>query len=175
MASKFAAGFDFVSVGFVVCYVLVLVVLAGYALGWQQVIKRMPLTTAYANRGITVVWGIFWGAVFFGEAVTPFKLLGAAMIIAGIALFSHADAAEDAAAGANGKTAGNAAEGAAREAVVGAVENAAAGLSEYAAGNAAEGAAREAVAGAVENTAAGLSEYAVENAAEDAAGEGGRP
>ena len=92
VASKFAAGFDFVSVGFVACYALVLVVLAVYALGWQQVIKRLPLTTAYANRGITVVWGIFWGAVFFAEAVTPFKLVGAALIIAGVVLFSHADA-----------------------------------------------------------------------------------
>ena len=65
--------------------------MAAYALGWQQVIKRMPLTTAYANRGITVVWGIFWGAVFFGEAVTPFKLVGAALIIVGIVLYSMAD------------------------------------------------------------------------------------
>lgn len=91
VAGKFAAGFDFVSVGFIVCYAIVLAILAVYALGWQQVIKRMPLTTAYANRGITVVWGIFWGAVFFSEAVTPFKVVGAAMIIAGIALFSQAD------------------------------------------------------------------------------------
>ncbi len=92
VASKYAAGFDFFSVGFIVCYLLVLVILVGYALGWQQVIKRMPLTTAYANRGITVVWGIFWGFVLFGEAITPFKVLGAAMIIAGIVLFSRADA-----------------------------------------------------------------------------------
>lgn len=94
VASKCAAGFDFLSLGFVVCYGVLLAILAGYALGWQQVIKRMPLTTAYANRGITVVWGIFWGAVFFGEAVTPFKLLGAAMIIGGIVLFSVVDGEE---------------------------------------------------------------------------------
>lgn len=94
VASKFAAGYELLSLGFIVCYGLVLVVLAGYALGWQQIIKRMPLTTAYANRGITVVWGIFWGAVLFGEAITPFKVVGAAMIIAGIVLFSHADGQE---------------------------------------------------------------------------------
>ena len=94
VASKFAAGFDFLSLGFVVCYGILLVILAGYALGWQQIIKRMPLTTAYANRGITVVWGIVWGAVFFSEPVTLPKLAGAAMIIAGIALCSHADAQE---------------------------------------------------------------------------------
>ncbi|MDO4797815.1 MAG: transporter [Coriobacteriales bacterium] len=95
VASKFAAGFDFLSLGFVACYGILLVILAGYALGWQQIIKRMPLTTAYANRGITVVWGIVWGAVFFSEPVTIPKLVGAAMIIAGIALFSRADAQEE--------------------------------------------------------------------------------
>ena len=89
--SKLAAGFDFLSLGFVVCYGGLLVILAGYAIGWQQVIKRMPLTTAYANRGITVVWGIFWGALFFSEAITPGKIAGAVMVVAGIVLFSLAD------------------------------------------------------------------------------------
>jgi multidrug transporter EmrE-like cation transporter len=89
--SKLAAGFDFLSLGFVVCYSGLLLILAGYAIGWQQVIKRMPLTTAYANRGITVVWGIFWGALFFSEAVTPGKIAGAVMVVAGIVLFSLAD------------------------------------------------------------------------------------
>ena len=89
--SKLAAGFDFLSLGFVVCYGGLLLILAGYAVGWQQVIKRMPLTTAYANRGITVVWGIFWGALFFSEAITPGKIAGAVMVVAGIVLFSLAD------------------------------------------------------------------------------------
>ena len=89
--SKLAAGFDFLSLGFVVCYGGLHVILAGYAIGWQQVIKRMPLTTAYANRGITVVWGIFWGALFFSEATTPGKIAGAVMVVAGIVLFSLAD------------------------------------------------------------------------------------
>lgn len=99
--SKLAAGFDFLSLGFVVCYGGLLVILAGYAIGWQQVIKRMPLTTAYANRGITVVWGIFWGALFFSEAITPGKIAGAVMVVAGIVLFSLADgeAQEEAADG----------------------------------------------------------------------------
>jgi drug/metabolite transporter (DMT)-like permease len=73
----------------------VLLILFVYAIGWQQVIKRLPLTTAYANRGITVVWGIVWGMLFFGEEITLFKLVGAAMIIGGIVLFAQADA-EDA-------------------------------------------------------------------------------
>ena len=95
LASKYAAGFDLLSIGFIVCYALVLVILVVYAFGWQQVINRMPLTSAYANRGITVVWGIFWGAVFFAELITLFKVIGAVMIIAGIVLFSQEEARED--------------------------------------------------------------------------------
>ena len=99
VASKLASGFDFFSMGFLVCYGIVLGILAVYAIGWQQIIKRIPLTTAYANRGITVVWGVVWGALFFQEAITPFMLLGATMIVAGIMLFAAADS-EDAGDGA---------------------------------------------------------------------------
>ena len=69
-------------------------ILAVYALGWQQIIKRLPLTTAFANKAITVVWGIVWGALFFDEAVSLGKLLGAALIIGGVVLFVKADEKE---------------------------------------------------------------------------------
>lgn len=72
----------------------VFLILAVYAVGWQQIIKRLPLTTAFANKAVTVVWGIVWGAMFFGEAITPGKLLGAALIIAGVVLFVKADGEE---------------------------------------------------------------------------------
>lgn len=69
-------------------------ILAVYAIGWQQIIKRLPLTTAFANKAITVVWGIVWGALFFDEAVSLGKLLGAALIIGGVVLFVKADEKE---------------------------------------------------------------------------------
>ena len=69
-------------------------ILAVYAIGWQQIIKRLPLTTAFANKAVTVVWGIVWGALFFDEAVSLGKLLGAALIIGGVVLFVKADEEE---------------------------------------------------------------------------------
>ena len=42
-------------------------ILGIYAIGWQQVIKRMPLTTAYANKAVTLVWGLVWGLLLFHE------------------------------------------------------------------------------------------------------------
>lgn len=86
--SKLAAGETFMSIPFCLYYGAVLLLLAVYALGWQQIIKTMPLTTAFANKAVTVVWGIVWGILFFGEKITLGKGLGAIMIISGIILFS---------------------------------------------------------------------------------------
>lgn len=91
ICSKKAAGESFLSVRFYLYYGTVILLLGVYAIGWQQVIKRIPLTTAFANKAVTVVWGLVWGALFFREAVTPGKLLGAALVIAGVILFERAD------------------------------------------------------------------------------------
>lgn len=89
--SKFAARFEFMSVGFVLCYGAMVVLLGVYALGWQQVIKRIPLTTAYANRAVTVLWGIVWGALLFHEGVNPLKIAGALVVLFGVVLYAVAD------------------------------------------------------------------------------------
>ena len=90
--SKLASEQDFLSWQFVLYYGCVLLILAIYAIGWQQAIKRMPLTTAYANKAVTVVWGIVFGACFFGETITTGKVIGAALIMAGVAWFGVEDA-----------------------------------------------------------------------------------
>ncbi len=89
--SKYAAGEDFFSTGFFVMWAGVLVLMGVYALGWQQVIRRMPLATAFANKAITIVWGLFWGVALFGEAVTLGKIVGAVLVVAGIVLFVFSD------------------------------------------------------------------------------------
>lgn len=87
---KLAARQPFLSGCFWVCYLTVLVLFFFYAVGWQQIIKRLSLTTAYASRAVTVVWGIVWGALFFHETITVGKLAGAVLIIVGIVIFSNA-------------------------------------------------------------------------------------
>ena len=74
-----------------------LALLGLYALGWQQVLKKLPLTTAYANKAVTIIWGIIWGLLLFGEHISIGKVIGAAFIIAGIVVFSLADDAGNAA------------------------------------------------------------------------------
>ena len=91
ICSKKAAGVPFLSVQFCVYYGLIILLLGLYAIGWQQIIKRLPLTTAFANKAVTVVWGIIWGAVFFKESITIGKIIGAVLVISGVVLFAYSD------------------------------------------------------------------------------------
>ena len=86
LCSKWAAQSEFLSFRFFLFYGLVLLSLAVYALGWQQVLKRLPLVTAYASKAVTVVWSLLWGLLFFGETVTLQKAVGVVVIMAGIVL-----------------------------------------------------------------------------------------
>ena len=95
VAAKFAGAEEFLSVRFIVFYGLVLFGLFVYAIAWQQIIKHMPLISAYANRGVTVIWGLVWGYFIFSETITARKLIGAAVIVCGIVLIVTADAKEE--------------------------------------------------------------------------------
>ena len=89
--SKLASSQPFLSPRFCLYYGGVIVLLGLYALVWQQIIKRIPLTTAFANKAITTVWGLAWGFIFFREQITVGKLAGTALVVVGIILFSQAD------------------------------------------------------------------------------------
>ena len=95
IASKLAAGEKFLSPKFILYYGVIIGLLGVYAIVWQQIIKRIPLTTAYANRAVTIVWGIIWGVLFFHENVTPLKVIGAVIVIVGVVLFATADEGEE--------------------------------------------------------------------------------
>ena len=91
ICSKLAAEQKFLSITFCLYYGLIIVLLGFYAIGWQQIIKRMPLTAAFANKAVTVVWGIIWGFVFFKEPITLGKVIGAILVIVGIVMYALAD------------------------------------------------------------------------------------
>lgn len=84
--SKIAAKQPFLSFKFIMLYGVVVFNLGIYAICWQQIIKRMPLVVAFANKAVTVVWGIVWGKLFFGEEISLAKIIGAVVIICGILL-----------------------------------------------------------------------------------------
>lgn len=91
ICSKMAAKQEFLSFQFCLYYGVVILLLGFYAIGWQQIIKRLPLTTAFANKAVTVVWGIIWGFVFFNEEIGLKKIIGALLVIAGVVLYAMAE------------------------------------------------------------------------------------
>lgn len=89
--SKRAAGTSFGSGDFFLYYGLNLLLLGVYAIGWQQVLKRIPLTTAYAHKSVTVIWGVVFGVLLFHETLNPRQIAGVILVICGIVLYSLSD------------------------------------------------------------------------------------
>lgn len=91
ICSKMAAGEKFLSFKFCLFYGIIILLLGFYAIGWQQIIKRMPLSTAFANKAVTIIWGLVWGMIFFGEKITIKKIIGILLVVIGIVIFAKAD------------------------------------------------------------------------------------
>jgi drug/metabolite transporter (DMT)-like permease len=65
-------------------YMLSLCTLGVYAIIWQQVLKKLELSVAFANKGITIIWGLIWGLLIFNEKITIGMIIGAMLVIVGI-------------------------------------------------------------------------------------------
>ena len=65
-------------------------VMGVYAILWQQVISRMPLSTAYMFKGTSLIFVLLISALLFGEVITANNVIGSAIIITGIVLFAKA-------------------------------------------------------------------------------------
>lgn len=89
--SKLAAKVVFMSIPFILLYLGIVFLLGIYAIFWQQIIKALPLTIAYANKAVSVIWGLVWGILFFHEKLTLGKLIGICLIVIGIILFCKSD------------------------------------------------------------------------------------
>ena len=84
ICSKKAALAPFLSFEFFLFYGLVIVILGTYAILWQQILKLLPLTIAFANKAVTIIWGMIWGAILFQEVITFKMMLGAVIVIVGV-------------------------------------------------------------------------------------------
>ena len=91
ICSKMASKQEFLRTEFCFYYAMIIILLGFYAIGWQQIIKRLPLTMAFANKAVTIVWGIIWGVVFFDEAITAGKIIGAILVIIGVVIYAKSD------------------------------------------------------------------------------------
>lgn len=54
-----------------------------YAICWQQMIKIFPLSVAYANRAMALLWSAVWAKIIFGEQIGIKQMLGIALVVVG--------------------------------------------------------------------------------------------
>ena len=54
-----------------------------YAICWQQMIKIFPLSVAYANRAMALLWSAVWAKIIFGEEIGFKQMAGIALVILG--------------------------------------------------------------------------------------------
>jgi drug/metabolite transporter (DMT)-like permease len=83
---KLAFTHEFLSWGFIMFAGLAVMFLGIYAVLWQQVLKKLPLTVAFTNKAICIVWGMLWGALFLGDAITWYKIVGSLIVFPGVVL-----------------------------------------------------------------------------------------
>ena len=91
VCSKLASKEEFLSLKFCMFYAGVIFILGVYAIVWQQILKHIPLTTAFCNKAIGIIWGILWGVLFFKEAIKWNMIVGAVIVIVGVIIVVMSD------------------------------------------------------------------------------------
>lgn len=81
--AKLASGNSFLSFKFILFYGAEMCILALYALLWQQIIKKVDLSIAYANRAMAIIWSMIWAAVIFNDSITIQNMIGVVIVLIG--------------------------------------------------------------------------------------------
>lgn len=89
--TKTASYYEFLSIEYIFALAGAVLLLGVYALLWQQIIKKMPISDAYMFKGTSIVFVLLLSAWLFEEVITWQNVVGSIIIILGIALFAKAD------------------------------------------------------------------------------------
>lgn len=65
-------------------------IIGAYAILWQQVLRRIELSTAYMFKGTTLIFTMLIAALLFGEVITIPNIAGSLIIVIGITLLARA-------------------------------------------------------------------------------------
>ena len=86
--TKYAAQQEFMSMPYCLALCGAIGVMGMYAICWQQVLKRIDLSTAYMFKGTSLIFVILLAYALFGEAITMMNIIGAVVIVLGIILYA---------------------------------------------------------------------------------------
>jgi len=89
--AKFASGQEFMSFKFILYYGLEMLILAVYAVVWQQLIKKFEISVAYANKAMGLLWSIVWAILIFNETITIKNVIGVVIVIVGTIIVNSED------------------------------------------------------------------------------------
>ena len=89
--TKFAAQQEFMSMPYCIGLIGAIGVMGAYAICWQQVLKRIELSTAYMFKGTSLIFVMLLAFAIFGEVITMMNIIGATVIVLGITLFTKSD------------------------------------------------------------------------------------
>ena len=89
--AKFASGQEFMSFKFILYYGLEMLILAIYAIVWQQLIKKFDISVAYANKAMGLLWSIVWAILIFNETITIKNIIGVIIVIIGTIIVNSED------------------------------------------------------------------------------------
>ena len=91
ISAKFASNYEFLSLGFILCYGIEILILGIYALLWQQIIKRVDISIAYANRSMAIFWSMLWAYLLFQEHISFGNIVGVILIFIGTWVVNSSD------------------------------------------------------------------------------------
>lgn len=63
-------------------------VMGVYAVLWQQILARVPLSMAYMFKGTSLIFVLLLSALLFHEGITLQNILGSVVIVSGIILYA---------------------------------------------------------------------------------------
>ncbi len=91
VCTKWASASEFLSWQYIVGILGAVTVLGLYAIIWQQMLKKLPLSTAYIFKGVGVIFTLLYSVLLFGEIITWTNIIGAILIVVGITLYAKED------------------------------------------------------------------------------------
>ena len=86
---KMASSIEFLSASYYLWILGAVGVMGIYAVLWQQVLARIPLSTAFMFKGTSLIFVMLFSVLLFDEDLTWTNVVGSLIIITGIMLYAR--------------------------------------------------------------------------------------
>lgn len=74
----------FLSLWYCIYFVCIIILLAVYAILWQIILHKIPLSQAYLYKSITIFLSLLFAYSIFGESITWKNIIGVMLITFGL-------------------------------------------------------------------------------------------